>query len=914
MYQQKKIADSAPSLVLGEIKMPANHDVGRRGGRLSVSNHTVDSTGSLARRRKIPKNLLAKAEQYLAANVVLFSACHKEQKSAGVNHVRKLGLSFVEEETDGGACTSLILQLLYAHHKKGVHKPPLTYGLVLTHIEEVCERNKYNQVPHLSSSRPLRIEKDPFQIVPLSRTGAPFRGTKRALLVGIQYKNSPFTLSGCHNDCRNVKKFLEQVHGFEANNITMMLDDGFCERPPTKSNLLREFFSFAMQCKEGDAAVFHFSGHGLSVKDQSGDEREGFDQALMPMDYLTSGEIIDDEIFRLLLIPMPKGVTLTAIVDCCHSGSVFDLPFEYTIHERDCDYNQVRFPHMQMAKDFRSKIEEMKNEKNGTTLFRTNHTPIQKHPPRGRQAANVEQQKRKSRSLDPSARLGSIEEDDNPDASASEPIREVKRNVKQKSKPSPRLGNKKTATDPTTTRKKIMKSNSLPAGLPARPKKKSAANTADNSSTTSKANSKNTPYPAVESIGELGSAGPTEKGTLYSVARSPPCLSEKNESQVKKKIPVKHLPPTNASIPLTKTTKSAVHPNKHAPGATRTPLKKAFSLPLQSSGTREVVKKKDSKLHMSKSRTSASPVATAKSIGTAKTACSVPVPGSAGPASLIKKNDTNNKAGKVGPSSKTPSAPTTIVESDVPPKPSAVPKQKVSTTNSTVDHSDELEVKPNEARKIRNGGTKKGVQSASIPSPGIKTNKNKIAHAEVPMPDIGGRGRTLAQEKPLPWKQQVGPADGRSRSRTNTGHASPPRERPTSPLERPLNLTPTSRARAFRRSNSSPKRGRHATLGIRDLTPPPPPRVITARASDVSPMGNELSPLQHSLAKQFHMQQQQQQQHHEEIVSIRRRIARKPSLERNRPSSSVNKFRGGRSLSPQKLGGKTPHIPASLPL
>lgn len=31
----------------------------------------------------------------------------------------------------------------------------------------------------------------------------------------------------------------------------------------------------------------------------------------------------------ILVKPLPPGCRLTAIFDCCHSGSVLDLPYEY---------------------------------------------------------------------------------------------------------------------------------------------------------------------------------------------------------------------------------------------------------------------------------------------------------------------------------------------------------------------------------------------------------------------------------------------------------------------------------------------------------------------------------------------------------------------------------------------------------
>merc|ERR1712063_186934 len=82
--------------------------------------------------------------------------------------------------------------------------------------------------------------------------------------------------------------------------------------------------------KSGDSLFFHYSGHGVQVKDTSGDEEEdGFDEAICPADFRASGVIVDDDLHEIMVKNLPEGVKLTALMDCCHSGTGMDLAYIY---------------------------------------------------------------------------------------------------------------------------------------------------------------------------------------------------------------------------------------------------------------------------------------------------------------------------------------------------------------------------------------------------------------------------------------------------------------------------------------------------------------------------------------------------------------------------------------------------------
>lgn len=50
---------------------------------------------------------------------------------------------------------------------------------------------------------------------------------------------------------------------------------------------------------------------------------------MIPVDFKHAGQIIDDDILKILVKPMRRGVNCTVLMDCCHSGTVLDLPYRF---------------------------------------------------------------------------------------------------------------------------------------------------------------------------------------------------------------------------------------------------------------------------------------------------------------------------------------------------------------------------------------------------------------------------------------------------------------------------------------------------------------------------------------------------------------------------------------------------------
>merc|ERR1711865_863065 len=97
----------------------------------------------------------------------------------------------------------------------------------------------------------------------------------------------------------------------------------------TRANLVNGIRWLVDGAAEGDVLFFHFSGHGGQRPCEDDSEEDGKDELLIPSDYMQAGVIVDHELFDLMVVPLPSGVKLTVVLDCCHSGSALDLPFTW---------------------------------------------------------------------------------------------------------------------------------------------------------------------------------------------------------------------------------------------------------------------------------------------------------------------------------------------------------------------------------------------------------------------------------------------------------------------------------------------------------------------------------------------------------------------------------------------------------
>ncbi|KAK0213418.1 caspase domain-containing protein [Desarmillaria ectypa] len=160
-------------------------------------------------------------------------------------------------------------------------------------------------------------------------------GRKKALCIGINYRGQRHELRGCINDARHIRDFLIRYWNYKKEDIVMLTDDATNPRQrPTRRNMIDAMHWLVKDAQPNDSLFFHYSGHGGQTRDKDGDEVDGYDEVIFPIDFKQNGHIVDDEMHAIMVKPLPRGCRLTALFDCCHSGTALDLPYVYDCHGR----------------------------------------------------------------------------------------------------------------------------------------------------------------------------------------------------------------------------------------------------------------------------------------------------------------------------------------------------------------------------------------------------------------------------------------------------------------------------------------------------------------------------------------------------------------------------------------------------
>lgn len=151
---------------------------------------------------------------------------------------------------------------------------------------------------------------------------------KRALLVGISDYQCVNKYGGWNN-----------IHG--KNDVDLLYPtlkrNGFVvscisDKGATKTGIAKALNVLISQCKTGDIVYLHFSAHGQPFEDESGDEDDGWDESIVPVDapieytkgkYEGENHLIDDELHDYcsrIRKAIGKEGMLYVVIDACHAG------------------------------------------------------------------------------------------------------------------------------------------------------------------------------------------------------------------------------------------------------------------------------------------------------------------------------------------------------------------------------------------------------------------------------------------------------------------------------------------------------------------------------------------------------------------------------------------------------------------
>ena len=152
---------------------------------------------------------------------------------------------------------------------------------------------------------------------------------KRAFLVGISHYDTALTGYQWNN-----------INGSEDVNllIPILKKQGFTstslvDEQATFDNITHQLSLFVDKTKKGDIVYLHFSTHGQPVEDLNGDEEDGWDEAIVPIDackmyrkgtYEGKKHLIDDQLnqyVKKLREKIGNMGYLYVVIDACHAGT-----------------------------------------------------------------------------------------------------------------------------------------------------------------------------------------------------------------------------------------------------------------------------------------------------------------------------------------------------------------------------------------------------------------------------------------------------------------------------------------------------------------------------------------------------------------------------------------------------------------
>ena len=185
-----------------------------------------------------------------------------------------------------------------------------------TRYAQVRQRHMKRLIAAFSTRSPILLLVWLGFLLASAASAAAQKGTKRALLIGInKYQELPW-LSGSRNDVGVMRDILIRRYGFDESNIQILLDE-----QAIRSGIINALENLVASAGPDDTIFVHYSGHGSQVEDLNGDEPDGLDETICPHDARSAevADITDDELGQIL--GRLKVASAVVVLDSCHSGT-----------------------------------------------------------------------------------------------------------------------------------------------------------------------------------------------------------------------------------------------------------------------------------------------------------------------------------------------------------------------------------------------------------------------------------------------------------------------------------------------------------------------------------------------------------------------------------------------------------------
>lgn len=152
---------------------------------------------------------------------------------------------------------------------------------------------------------------------------------RRAFLVGISHYDTALTGYQWNN-----------INGVEDINLLSpaLKNQGFTtitllDAQATFENIVSQIAQFTNKTKKGDIVYLHFSTHGQPIEDLNGDEEDGWDESIIPIDaykiyrkgVYEGGKHLTDDILNKYVKKLREKIGPTGflyvVIDACHAGT-----------------------------------------------------------------------------------------------------------------------------------------------------------------------------------------------------------------------------------------------------------------------------------------------------------------------------------------------------------------------------------------------------------------------------------------------------------------------------------------------------------------------------------------------------------------------------------------------------------------